>query len=91
MRAANSSSCTPTTRAHAHAHESALARTDALTGIANRREFDDTLNSELARLQRAGAPLSLILMDVDHFKAYNDNYGQIRLAGSSQRRLPCWK
>lgn len=62
---------------HAHAHESALARTDALTGIANRREFDDTLNNELARLQRAGAPLSLILMDVDHFKAYNDNYGHV--------------
>lgn len=61
----------------AHAHQSALARTDPLTGIANRRELDDRLASELARLQRAGAPLSLILMDVDHFKAYNDTYGHV--------------
>jgi diguanylate cyclase (GGDEF)-like protein len=52
-----------------------LARMDGLTGIANRRHFDTYLPTELQRSQRTKAPLSLILADVDHFKAYNDRYG----------------
>ncbi|MBL8470889.1 MAG: diguanylate cyclase [Rhodocyclaceae bacterium] len=59
----------------AHEQQAALAVTDPLTGIANRRRFDAVLGQEFARLKRAGAPLSLLLLDVDHFKSYNDSYG----------------
>ena len=52
-----------------------LAILDGLTGIANRRYFDLVLNNEWKRLTREQQPLSLILCDVDHFKAYNDTYG----------------
>ena len=52
-----------------------LAVIDALTGIANRRKFDEYLKSEWLRLAREKAPLSLILCDIDHFKLYNDTYG----------------
>ncbi|MDP5239319.1 diguanylate cyclase [Uliginosibacterium sp. 31-16] len=53
----------------------ALSYTDALTGIANRRSFDRMLAQEWSRAQRASAPLSLIMLDVDHFKHFNDHYG----------------
>ncbi|BAE52406.1 GGDEF domain-containing protein [Paramagnetospirillum magneticum] len=52
-----------------------LAMNDGLTGIANRRAFDETLGQEWRRASRAGTPLSLLMIDVDHFKAYNDHYG----------------
>ena len=52
-----------------------LATTDELTGIANRREFTRILNSELDRARRYGAPLSLIMYDLDHFKRVNDSFG----------------
>lgn len=52
-----------------------LAQIDGLTGIANRRSFDKAFASEWQRCARQDAPLSLILADVDHFKAYNDTYG----------------
>ena len=51
------------------------ATTDALTGLANRRAFNEALEREWARAVRAGTELSLILLDVDHFKAFNDRYG----------------
>ena len=54
-----------------------LARTDGLTGIANRRVFDETLVSELARSARAGGPLSLLMIDIDHFKVFNDVHGHL--------------
>lgn len=59
----------------ANADLSRQASTDALTGLANRRVFDETLARDMARCGRAGTPLSLILLDVDHFKRYNDTYG----------------
>jgi diguanylate cyclase (GGDEF)-like protein len=52
-----------------------LARTDGLTGLYNRRTFDDLLQREWRRLARTGEPLAVIMMDVDHFKLYNDTYG----------------
>jgi diguanylate cyclase (GGDEF)-like protein len=52
-----------------------LLSTDAMTGIANRRRFDETLEREWRRCQRVGASLSLLMIDVDHFKAYNDHCG----------------
>lgn len=52
-----------------------LSRQDGLTGIANRRYFDAYLLTEVKRASRERQPLSLILADVDHFKAYNDCYG----------------
>ncbi|CAN7332279.1 diguanylate cyclase [Bradyrhizobium sp. LjRoot220] len=52
-----------------------LAASDGLTGLANRRSFDQTLAMEWARAQRTRKPLSLLLCDVDHFKLYNDLHG----------------
>ncbi|KPF82037.1 hypothetical protein IP70_22390 [alpha proteobacterium AAP38] len=52
-----------------------LATMDGLTGIPNRRVFDQSLAQELRRLGRGTGPLSLVLIDVDHFKRYNDFYG----------------
>jgi diguanylate cyclase (GGDEF)-like protein len=52
--------------------------TDGLTGIANRRCFDSYLEDEFRRAKRAVTPLSLIMVDVDYFKNYNDNYGHQR-------------
>ncbi|MCP1625361.1 sensor domain-containing diguanylate cyclase [Pseudomonas nitroreducens] len=51
------------------------ASTDPLTGLNNRRAFDLRANHEWSRYQRSGAPLSVMLMDIDKFKAYNDHYG----------------
>jgi diguanylate cyclase (GGDEF)-like protein len=51
------------------------ATTDALTGVANRRHFDESLEREWLRAQRSGDPVSLLMIDVDHFKLYNDLYG----------------
>ncbi|OYY93188.1 MAG: hypothetical protein B7Y41_12750 [Hydrogenophilales bacterium 28-61-23] len=53
----------------------AQASIDALTGIANRRRFDEVLRSEWKRATRNAMPISLLMFDVDLFKAYNDNYG----------------
>ncbi|MBD2394287.1 diguanylate cyclase [Cyanobacterium aponinum FACHB-4101] len=52
-----------------------LAKIDALTAIANRRQFDEIIAHEWQRHQRQQQPLTLIIADVDNFKAYNDNYG----------------
>jgi diguanylate cyclase (GGDEF)-like protein len=60
--------------------ESLRARSyvDGLTGIANRRYFDVALDRELRRAQRLGADLSLLLMDIDTFKLYNDHFGHLK-------------
>lgn len=54
-----------------------LATRDGLTGLANRRCFDDTLNAEWQRALRQRQPLSLLMVDVDNFKAYNDAHGHL--------------
>lgn len=51
------------------------ARTDALTGLANRREFQERFDYELARASRTGSKLGLIVFDIDHFKRLNDAHG----------------
>ena len=48
---------------------------DGLTGVANRRRFDEALLSEWRQCRRAGTPLALLMIDIDHFKRYNDHYG----------------
>ena len=52
-----------------------LATTDSLTTLMNRRAFDDCLEKEIARTRRSGLPISLIMIDIDRFKAFNDRYG----------------
>lgn len=50
---------------------------DGLTGLSNRRAFDETLGHEWRRATRLQSPLSLVLLDIDHFKQYNDHYGHL--------------
>jgi diguanylate cyclase (GGDEF)-like protein len=57
------------------AEQARLAVTDPLTGLHNRRYLQDALNREVARSRRAGAPLSLVVLDLDHFKRINDTFG----------------
>lgn len=64
-------------RIRAEAAFAELASTDKLTGLPNRRKFDETLESEWQRSARSGLPISLLMIDVDHFKAYNDEYGHL--------------
>jgi diguanylate cyclase (GGDEF)-like protein len=54
-----------------------LAESDGLTGLANRRLFDEALAGELARARRSGGQFALIMADVDFFKKYNDRYGHV--------------
>ena len=54
-----------------------LATTDSLTQLANRRRLDEELDKEWRRMLRDGSPLSLLMIDIDHFKAYNDLYGHL--------------
>jgi diguanylate cyclase (GGDEF)-like protein len=70
----------------------ALILTDSLTGAANRRAFDERLDAEWRRCGRAGLPVTLVLVDIDHFKAYNDHYGHpggdatlVQFAGAMRR------
>jgi diguanylate cyclase (GGDEF)-like protein len=62
-------------RHHAEQELALLAATDALTGVANRRTLDQTLRHEWFRAQRSGKPLSVLMVDADHFKAFNDRHG----------------
>jgi diguanylate cyclase (GGDEF)-like protein len=54
-----------------------LAATDGLTGLANRRHFDGVADREWRRCRRERQPLSVLLLDADHFKHFNDRYGHL--------------
>lgn len=62
-------------RAETLARLERVARTDDLTGLANRRSWDEHLRREVSRARRDGAPLAVAVLDIDHFKRYNDRYG----------------
>ncbi len=61
--------------ARLHAKVTSLALTDSMTGLFNRRAFDQFLETELSRAERYGHVLSLIFIDLDSFKEFNDRYG----------------
>ncbi len=73
-----------------------LSTTDALTEVGNRRMFDQTLKTEWARAARRSEPVGLLMIDIDHFKEYNDHYGHpsgdvclrqvARMVGQAMRR-----
>ena len=63
------------TRAVLYQRMERLATTDGLTGLNNHRHFQEILSKELERAKRYKHPLSLLLMDIDHFKSFNDTYG----------------
>lgn len=63
--------------AAANAQLALLSTTDGLTGIGNRRHFDERLGNEWARGARQKIPLALLLVDIDYFKRYNDHYGHV--------------
>ena len=55
-----------------------LTATDGLTGVANRRRFDEALEQEWRRAIRGNTPLACVMIDIDHFKAFNDRYGHLQ-------------
>jgi diguanylate cyclase (GGDEF)-like protein len=61
--------------AESNARLAQLAVTDGLTGLYNHRHFHERLALEVERSQRSGLPLSLLMLDIDHFKQFNDSYG----------------
>jgi diguanylate cyclase (GGDEF)-like protein len=62
-------------RAEAEGRLEQLATTDALTGLRNRRKFDHAIDTEWRRAARNNTPVAVLMIDADHFKAYNDTYG----------------
>jgi diguanylate cyclase (GGDEF)-like protein len=66
-----------TARKHAEQQLAALAQTDPLTGITNRRHFFEQAEAEFARAGRYQRPLAIMMIDIDHFKQINDTYGHL--------------
>lgn len=68
-----------------------LARTDALTGLANRRAWDDELDRELARARRLETHIVVALLDLDHFKRFNDEHGHLAGDELLKEAAECWQ
>ena len=72
-----------------------LSLTDALTGVVNRRGFDQTLETECKRAIRENSAITLLIIDVDHFKSYNDHYGHLagddclKKVAAAIAKIPC--
>ena len=67
------------------------ARTDELTALPNRRAWDEAVEREMARAERTGEPLCLALLDLDHFKAYNDLHGHQAGDSHLRRTAAAWR
>ena len=67
------------------------ARTDELTALPNRRAWDEAVTREIARAERTGEPLCLALLDLDHFKAYNDLHGHPAGDAHLRRTAAAWR
>ena len=67
------------------------ARTDELTALPNRRAWDEAVVREIARAQRSGEPLCVALLDLDHFKAYNDTHGHQAGDAHLRRTAAMWR
>lgn len=67
----------PIENARLYARTERMARVDDLTGLLNRRSLDETLPSEIGRHSRYGGIFSLVLIDIDSFKSFNDNFGHL--------------
>ena len=67
-----------------------VAHTDELTGIANRRHFDQALRREIAVAKRTGEPLCVAVVDIDHFKAFNDSQGHLSGNALLRRATTDW-
>jgi diguanylate cyclase (GGDEF)-like protein/PAS domain S-box-containing protein len=67
-----------------------LARSDALTGLPNRRALDESLPRDMARARRNQEPLCLAIVDIDHFKAYNDTHGHLAGDGVLRQCAIAW-
>ena len=69
----------------------ALVNIDSLTGLENRRYFDEVLNIEIHRAARTDSPLSLLMCDIDYFKLYNDHYGHVKGDECLKKIARCFK
>jgi diguanylate cyclase (GGDEF)-like protein len=67
------------------------ARTDELTALPNRRAWDEAVAREISRAQRTGRPLCMALLDLDHFKAYNDTHGHQAGDAHLRRTAAAWR
>ena len=73
------------------AHTLELARTDPLTGLLNRRAWRDLLDAELARASRRRAPVCVAMLDLDHFKRFNDDHGHVAGDAFLQQLAEHWR
>lgn len=80
----------------ANTHLEQLTRLDSLSGLANRRGFDLRLETEWQQAAKSGLPFALLMIDVDHFKLFNDRYGHVegdaclRAVGEALAQAGCW-